>query len=84
MMIMNFHTKDLLNYKKECLANQQKVKKDRNTLDEHKRYTEKMLDDVQKALESIHDKGYIHCDVKLENIVCNRKGATLIDFGLCR
>ena len=31
----------------------------------------------------MHSAGYVHCDVKPDNIVCTREGhATLIDFGL--
>lgn len=53
-------------------------------LQKHKLYTELMLNTVQVALEGIHEKGYIHHDVKPGNIVCNQEGATaLIDFGTC-
>jgi serine/threonine protein kinase len=40
---------------------------------------------VCKALEFIHRKGFIHCDVKPENILIDREGSTkLTDFSLLK
>lgn len=42
----------------------------------------KILNDVCKALKIIHEKGYAHRDIKLENILLNEDGNyKLCDFG---
>ena len=46
-----------------------------------------MIEQVVKALERLHDSGYAHCDLKLENICCrvtreNKFKFTLIDLGV--
>ena len=44
----------------------------------------KVLDDTAKGLEFIHDKGFVHFDVKPENILISKNCQfKLADFGLC-
>ena len=39
---------------------------------------------ITGALNHLHQKGYLHCDLKTDNeLVCNKKGY-LIDFGKVR
>lgn len=39
--------------------------------------------EITKQLEKLHSAGYVHCDIKPDNIMCSKDGrATLIDFGL--
>lgn len=37
---------------------------------------------ILRALAVVHERGYVHCDLKPENIVIGEQCATLIDFGL--
>ena len=39
---------------------------------------------VLKCLEKLHDSGYVHGDVRIENIVFTSDGSFLIDFDLAR
>lgn len=44
----------------------------------------KIIVQISKALEYMHDKDIIHCDVKPTNILIQtNKCATLADFGSC-
>ncbi|WP_437679143.1 serine/threonine-protein kinase [Sorangium sp. So ce131] len=36
------------------------------------------------ALEAVHARGYVHCDLKPENLLVDAAGATLIDLGIAR
>ena len=36
------------------------------------------INDIAEALNHIHSKGYVHCDVRLENLYCARGGLDLI------
>lgn len=43
----------------------------------------KFTEDLFTAIKNLHDKDYIHCDIKLENVMFNEFGeVNLIDFGL--
>ena len=45
------------------------------------------VEQVLKAVEYMHDLGYVHRDIKLQNLVyaaADRHTVKLIDFGLCR
>lgn len=43
-----------------------------------------MCYDITDALDHLHQKGYLHCDIKTNNVlVCKKKGY-LIDFGKVR
>lgn len=43
------------------------------------------IEPVFAALEYLHQKGYVHRDVKPENIfLCRKRGAVLMDFGVVR
>mmetsp|Transcript_7538 Transcript_7538/g.16086 ORF Transcript_7538/g.16086 Transcript_7538/m.16086 type:complete len:428 (-) Transcript_7538:582-1865(-) len=45
------------------------------------------VEQVLKAVEYMHDKGFVHRDIKLQNLVyadADRETVKLIDFGLCR
>jgi serine/threonine protein kinase len=42
----------------------------------------KILYDVSKGLKYIHDNGYIHLDLKPNNILLNNNNASITDFGL--
>ena len=43
---------------------------------------------AMKALQSIHDRGFVHRDLKLDNIMCLRKTdpteVKIIDFGMMK
>ena len=48
-------------------------------------YVGNILIDVAEALEHVHDKGFLHYDFKLENILVSRNGnVRLCDFDLSR
>lgn len=36
------------------------------------------------ALKKVHDKGYIHCDIKTDNFLFNGRRLVLTDFGLAK
>ena len=46
--------------------------------------TQHIAHDLLGALTYAHERGVIHRDVKPENIVLSREGATLMDFGIAR
>jgi serine/threonine-protein kinase len=37
---------------------------------------------ICEALQPLHERGYVHCDLKPGNIMCTEVGVVLIDFGL--
>lgn len=43
----------------------------------------KVLIPVAEAVHYLHGKGYLHGDIKPENILCDPQGAYLTDFGSC-
>ncbi|MBI5944564.1 MAG: serine/threonine protein kinase [Chloroflexi bacterium] len=43
-----------------------------------------ILEQICDALGYVHDKGYVYCDLKPNNIISVRSNLTLIDFGLVR
>lgn len=43
-----------------------------------------ILEQICDALGYVHDKGYVYCDLKPNNIISVRQNLTLIDFGLVR
>jgi serine/threonine protein kinase len=54
-------------------------------LGEHK--ARRAVEQVLKAVEYMHDLGFVHRDIKLQNLVyaaADRDTVKLIDFGLCR
>jgi serine/threonine-protein kinase PpkA len=45
----------------------------------------RIVRDVNAALEHVHKQGYIHCDIKPDNILFRKDGsAVLTDFGIAR
>lgn len=45
----------------------------------------KIIKDITKALEYVHAQGYLHCDIKPDNILLRADGsAVLTDFGIAR
>ncbi len=45
----------------------------------------KIIKDITSALEYIHNQGYLHCDIKPDNILLRADGtAVLTDFGIAR
>ncbi|KAL3813624.1 hypothetical protein ACJIZ3_014892 [Penstemon smallii] len=47
---------------------------------EIRRYTKSLL----KGLNFIHKAGYVHCDIKLQNILITPNGLKIADFGLAK
>ncbi len=49
-------------------------------------HTRKIFMQIVDAVEHCHLNGYVHLDIKLDNIMIDRGTlkATLIDFGLCQ
>jgi len=43
-----------------------------------------ILEQICDALGYVHDKGFVYCDLKPNNIISVRQNLTLIDFGLVR
>jgi serine/threonine protein kinase len=39
--------------------------------------------DILRGLEALHEMGFIHKDLKLENVLLDDAGAKIADFGLC-
>lgn len=44
----------------------------------------KILLNIIKAIKIMHNNGFVHCDVKLENLLFDNKVGRLADFGLAR
>lgn len=40
--------------------------------------------DLLNAVEAVHDRGYIHCDIKPSNVIATEDALWLIDFGLAQ
>ena len=49
------------------------------------RHTLRILNDVTKAVSYVHQQGYLHCDIKPDNVLFRSDGsAVLTDFGITR
>ncbi|KNA08706.1 hypothetical protein SOVF_160260 [Spinacia oleracea] len=66
---------------KGSIADQLKVSGGRFEFSDVKRYTKSVL----KGLCHIHESGFVHCDIKLQNVLLFQDGtAKIADFGLAR
>lgn len=43
-----------------------------------------MMQRLLKAIQTVHDRGLIHCDIRPENILVDESGEVLTDWGCCR